>query len=385
MPKLDITKLFLKYYLRVPEDYIVPLGTRLQKGSLFAAVYSAPIWQKTTLRQKIISIIKRKWYPDSDLMLKEAKEVLLTDVFGTKDDYGEVLYELHTWHSDRNWNFEHLTDTDKEKVQALQSIRLLTDLLHRNSGTSPQLHLNLALYNSLVCSLMEAMIVKIPVLSVRFALELQADFAFNSIREAKHPCADELISYIYETLLIQQKIASALHDLLFLISKIQKKDEQARLTMNELDAIRLCDTIINYLKATIEKVIIVLGLIFEIKGLEGLKTHAKKLTSLDTKIPAKAKELGYFQFIWQFIQSDELQELNNLRNGINHKMGISKLQPHSHLDDKNNGQSLLELFNIMLDQHRKDTAIFICVLALLTDDLVFRAPIDFDIFLKMTN
>jgi len=44
------------------------------------------------------------------------------------------------------------------------------------------------------------------------------------------------------------------------------------------------DQIFSYLKATIEKIIIIVGLIYGIKNLDTKKTHKAKLTTLKEKI-----------------------------------------------------------------------------------------------------
>lgn len=128
----------------------------------------------------------------------------------------------------------------------------------------------------------------------------------------------------------------------------------------------------NYLKASIEKNIMILAHSFEIKNLETFKKHQQKLNSLKKNIPLKAQDLPYYQFIWKLIQPEELEKLNNLRTGVNHKKGISDLQAHSYLDKDLASSPLGKKFDILMEQHRKNTAVLIAVLALLTDDLMYR-------------
>lgn len=372
--KQTIAKFILKYYFRKPVDTVVPFGPNMQRGSLMAAVYYLPLWKQTSLMEKVTSILKGRWNPNNEVVMSEAKKVIMNDVFGTPDDYGEELYNINLLHNYRQWDFSFLTSDDEEKAKALQGLRLLTGLRHRSKGTNPYLHLNLKLFSPLMCSLVEPMVLKIPVLSLRFCLEIHEEFAFNSIRQANHPQADDLIAYLYDSLVIQQKVAGGFHELLRLIADTQQKHDDSQLTFGEIEAMTLCETVVNYLKATIEKIIIILGLIFEITGLELSKTHQKKLKALDTKLPEKVKALPYFDFVWTYIQPDELEKLNNLRTGINHKRGISKLQPHLYMDKEVKGKPLIDVFSILIDQHRKNTIIFLGVLAILTDDLMFRHP-----------
>jgi hypothetical protein len=55
------------------------------------------------------------------------------------------------------------------------------------------------------------------------------------------------------------------------------------------------------------------------------------------------------------------------------------LQPHNYFGTNNQTLPLLNIFEALHEQHAKNTAILICSLALLTDDLVDRKPP------KMTN
>lgn len=374
----NLTKLLFKYYFKLADDVLVPLGPTNQRGSLMAAVYLQPLWERQSIPKKIFALLRVKWRPDNDGVQEEAKKVFMNDFFGSEDDFGPELFELQHWHHHRKWNFDHLNKNDDEKAQALQGTRLLTGLRHRKIGTNEHLHLYLVHYSPLTCALIPALMIKVPVMSIRFALEIQEDFTFNAIREAGHPHADELIAYLYETLNIQQKLASGFHSLLINIAEVEKKQEPSSLTLAEMDVIGIAENLVNNLKATIEKVIVILGLTHGMKGLEESKTHKKKLSALDLSIPQQVKELPYYGFVRNFISSEEIEKLNSLRNGINHKKGIAKLQPHNFFNKENQAMSLIELFGELMEQHRKNTAIFICVLALLTDDLVRKAPPDLD-------
>ena len=78
----------------------------------------------------------------------------------------------------------------------------------------------------------------------------------------------------------------------------------------ELSAIIGAETIFSYLKASIEKTMVVLGLIYGIKNLDSKKTHKAKLEALDKGIPENAKKQFYYSFIMEFIKSENLDELN---------------------------------------------------------------------------
>jgi len=333
-----------------------------------------PIWLKQSFAKKIKAILKFTWKPDNQEILDAAEKILRSEMFGDESDFGDVLFDINLLHHHRLWNLDCLTEQDEQKVDASAGMRMLIARKHSTVGTNKYLNLQLFHYNPLICSLCIPMVLKIPVVSMQFAIELQENFTFNSIRQAKHPQADELIAYIYDTLLIQQKIGSSFHSLLGLINEVKQKKGEAKLSIYEMDAISECDSIINYLKSSIEKIILILAFTFEVTNLETYKKHQQKLKAIDSKLPTKAKAQPYFEFIWKFIQPQELEKLNNLRTGINHKKGVSKLQPHTYMDSDLSTSPIGEMFDTLMDQHRKNSALLIGVLALLTDDLVFRDP-----------
>ncbi|TKC08384.1 hypothetical protein FA048_14610 [Pedobacter polaris] len=333
-----------------------------------------PIWSKQSFARKIKAILTFNWKPDNQDMLDAAEKVLRLEMFGDESDFGDVLFDINLLHHHRLWNLDSLTEQDEQKVNASAGMRMLIAQKHAVVGTNKYLNLQLVHYNPMICSLCIPMILKIPVVSMLFAIELQENFTFNSIRQAKHPQADELIAYIYDTLLIQQKIASSFHRLLSRMNEVQQKKGETKLSIYEMDAISECDLIINYLKSSVEKIVLILAFTFEVTNLETYKKHQQKLKAIDLKLPPKAKAQPYFGFIWKFIQPEELEKLNNLRTGINHKKGVSKLQPHSYMDSDLSTSPIGEIFETLMDQHRKNSAMLIGVLALLTDDLVFRDP-----------
>lgn len=370
-----LSKILLKYYFRHPESYYISLGSHNQKGSLLAAVNMLPLWEAENYAKKLRAILTFRWKPEENQIYNKAIEVFQKDIFGKPEDYGHMLYNTQLIHHERTWDLSSLTPEDEQKIEALMGAKILTMQRHSSKGTSDLLKLQLPSYNLMMCSLVVPMIAKIPVISIRYCLEIQENFAFSSIRSANHPYADELVAYVYETLLIQQKLASCFHQLLGYMEDIKLKKADAKLTSYEMNAISTCDGIINYLKATIEKTILILAFTFEVINLETYKKHQQKLKALDAKLPAKAKDQPYFQFIWHYIQPEELEKLNNLRTGVNHKKGITSLQAHSYLDKGLVDTPLAGQFDILLNQHRLNTAILLGVLALLTDDLIFRQPI----------
>ena len=143
-----------------------------------------------------------------------------------------------------------------------------------------------------------------------------------------------------------------------------------------MDAIINADIMFSYLKASIEKTISLIGYTFNIKNLEDKKTHKQKIKNLKEGIPSRVKSLPYYHFIDEFISTGHLEEINKYRTGLLHKKGISELQPHNYFGNPDSPKHLLKLFELLHEQHAKNSAIIIASIALLTDELVELDPPD---------
>lgn len=214
------------------------------------------------------------------------------------------------------------------------------------------------------------MVVKIPVKSIQYCVEIHNAFAFNEIIFSEIENADDLISYIYELQNLQIKTALSLHELIYLIDYNEKNKGNALLIQAELSAISEAENIVNYLKATIEKIVVILGLIYNLKNLETKKTHKAKLDALYKVIPEKVRQLFYFELIEELIKSESIEELNNFRTGLLHKKGISNLQPHSFVGQEAKDVPLKQTLSFLLEQHSRNSVVLISTYALLTDKLV---------------
>jgi hypothetical protein len=298
-----------------------------------------------------------------------ANELFMTNFFGLREDFANELYILTAWLHSRNWLYDKLTEGDHQKFRAIASLSITNNLRHKRV-TSDYLHLRLLEKAPDICRLIPAMVAKIPVFSIKFCLELNIPYSFQSIRASQHPNADKLIAYLYEILNIQQKIASSFHELVQHIDKSSHKSEETTLMIAEIDALKEISVIVMELKATIEKSIVLLGLIYEINDLESKKTHKQKLSALARLVPQRSKDQFYYVFIERMISSEHLEELNNYRSGLLHKLGVAKLQPHSFVAKKSGETRLVETFMFLIDQHTKNTATLISIPALLTDDLI---------------
>lgn len=354
-------------------ELVAILGTKNQKGSMMSILKTNQLWRRESIRKKIKSLIFLDWVPTKEIFSNAAYETLMIDIFGTPEDYGNELYDLMDWHNSRDWNFDELSELDIKKADALQAISIIAHQRHREI-TSFSLNLNLATRVPELCYLVNPMVIKIPVISMRYFLYIHCSYSFNSIRKAKHPFADDLISYLYEVLFIQQKIAISLHEYIRLIAYTEKQKMDALFINAEINAIMAADNIFSYLKASIEKIIILIGYTHGITNLDSKKTHKMKLAALTAAMPVAAMEQYYCLFVFEFIKSENLDELNNYRSGLLHKKGIADLQPHNYVAEKAEVVPLKKIFQVLLEQHAKNTAVLIGALAMLTDELVRLDP-----------
>lgn len=368
------SKLLIKYVFRQDAEFCVMLGQEKQKDSVYAVLESKQIWKSESFKKKIKSIVKFNWIPSEHLLQSAAKETLLVLIFGNELDYNDGLFKINVWHNSREWKLENLSIEDLKKSDALNTLTVLVRTKHRRL-TSNYLHLSLFEKVPDICILLHAMVIKIPITSIQHYIDIHSAFAFNEIRLSGIEGADDLISYMYELQFIQQKTAMALHELLYFIDFNEKNKGKALLIQAELSAISEAETIITNLKATIEKIIVIIGLIYGLKNLETKKTHKAKLDTLEKGVPDYVKKLNYFELIANLIKSENIQELNNYRSGLLHKKGISTLQPHNYVGQDSKEAPLRNIFSFLIEQHSKNSAVIICTYALLTDELVkLRKP-----------
>ena len=364
-----ISKLIIKYWFRKDIEFGVLLGSVRQKGSPVAFISLEEIWVQEKFNKKLKSFVSFKWEPSEHLLARISREVFYEQVFGLPSDYNSGLFKINRWHNSRKWETSSLTDKDTEKADSLVVLAVALRNKHNNI-TSDFLHLHLFDKVPIICTLLHPMVVKVPVTSIQFYIEIHNAFSFNEIRYAEIENSDEIVSYIYELQNLQIKIALSLHELIYQIDYNEKNKGNSLLIQAEISAIIEAESIINYLKATIEKIIVILGLIFNLKNLETKKTHKSKLDALDKVIPEEVKELFYYELIKDLIKSESIEELNNFRTGLLHKKGISNLQPHSFIGKEAKDVPLKQIFSFLMEQHSKNSAVLISTYALLTDKLV---------------
>lgn len=366
-------RLILKLY-GIKKFIVVQLSENPRSGTLIVKVDVVEAWKKEKFLIKFKSLFFLGYKPSSHIVSKLLINNLNEDYFGNYWDFSEAIREVILWHYSLPNNIENLNDSDQECTHGIESSGVITRFRlfpYRKTG-----EFNLSLFSKYphICLLISPMVAKFPVRSIKNHLDLDFYFAFNEIRKAKHPCADELIRLTYDLFLIQHKITLGRIDLSELIEKSDKSTSD--LSIYSVDAVRIFDGLIAYLKATIEKATCLLGLIYEIKDLDSKGKHQARMNSLNKKIPQIVKDQYYWDFIMDQLDYKKLEPLNNFRTGILHKKGISKTQPHNLIKDKENN-NLKEFYQFVTTQHTNNTAMLICVFAIFTDKLVEIQKPDF--------
>jgi hypothetical protein len=371
--KIKLLQWALENILRAPADVPVFLGDRAREGASYVWIESHALWVAEPWSRKLRAILRLKWEPDTDEAERQAIETYRSRIFGTDDDWGHHLLLLNAWHLQREWQLTSLMDRDRLRASALMSFTVLTRLRYRDIAAS-SLNLRLGARLPLIAGLVYPMIAKTPVVSMMYFLELDAQYAFDAIRSAQHPLADDLVGFLYELLFLQQKVAIGLLEFLRLVAYADEHKKGAQLINAEVNAIMAADGIFANLKGSVEKTIALVGIIYGIKGLDAKKDHKKRLAALRAGLPEGVEKLFYADFLFETVSTENLEDLNNYRTGLLHKKGIADLQPHNYIAKDAKAVPLRQVFRVMHEQHSKNTAALLVALALLTDDLARRDP-----------
>jgi len=355
--------------LNIKDDYLVGLAdpSKIKKDCPVAIVNKEQLWKKEKLLVKFKSVLKLNYTPSIKVVRDTAKEIFKSEFFGTEQDLGPPLFELMLWFQNLEWELNDLTSIDWERADALEQ---MSKLNRQTEFTSPWLNMRLYPKQEVITPLVYPVVAKTPIRSIQYFVDVQSRFTFNSIRKSKHKYADDINSYLYEILTLNQKTANLLHNSVGFMHTIQTEKGESLMMKEELDAISNNDAIITYLKSSIEKIVYLVGYTFEITNLEGKKEHKKRLKVLDQEIPDFVKKQDYYQFFEEHISSKQLEQLNRYRTGVLHKKGLSKNQPHTFAGNKNSIEKLKEMFDFLFDQHCKNSVLLIAALSLLTDELI---------------
>jgi hypothetical protein len=341
-----------------------------KKSSIFAVVHADALWADEPWQKKVASFICLRWAPNPDRLNVLAQECLRQHIFGELEDFGINLLELISLHHEREWDFSSLTKNDEIRCEAMETYTLYTLNQLRGSQSQPPLNLSLAERMPFFVTLVYPMLFKIPIISVRWFIHIHFTFAVASVRQSGHSQADDIVSYLYEVCFLQQKTALCLRRYLECAVDTIRLKGDAAIIKAESDAIMQADLIFCYLKATVEKAIALLAATHYIHGIDSKKNHKARVSVLREKLPKMVQEQNYFDFIMSHFSSESLSDLDSFRSGLLHKKGIADLQPHSYVKKNPEEAPFLKLFASMHEQHAKNSAALLAVLAILTDELV---------------
>lgn len=353
------------------ESIIVSLADRekLNSDTPIVVLPVGQIWKRESLLVKRKSIFRLKYKPTESVMSSLARDTWMEELFGTSEDFGEPLFDLMVWHFSREWDLDKLTEEDIVRVDALVAINALNRKRYWDVW-SPNLNLRLAQKVPWIGSLIFGVVAKIPIISIQYFVDVNSRYAFNEIRKSGHQYSSELISSLYDILFLQQKIAVCLHAYIRSMDIARREKQKSLFIKDEVDLIINAESIISYLKASIEKMLILIGYIFGNPSIDSKKTHIAKINTLKNIIPESVKINIYYKFVEELISTKNLELLNKYRTAILHKRGIANLLPHKFYANSNSKDTFGPLFKDLHEQHSKNSIILISALALLTDELV---------------
>lgn len=350
----------------------VPFGEP-QRFGIVAVLNLVEIFRRQPLKTKLLSIIKWRWEtPSNDEMVSITESVLLDDLFGTDLDFGPTLLRINRTVGNRKWDMGALTKLDDQKAMALWVHAAAARLYYRGVETEPTLHLNLAMRNYDIAQLALPIAHLFPVTSMAYFIQLNTGYAFNSIRRFVPANADRMIALLYEILFLQQKIAVGLNEYLFLANNVQKKKASTVLTQYEVKAIMHADLLFVHLKASIEKSVALIGTIYGVDNIMDKKRHKQRVEAVAARMPDNIRNQAYGKLVLEFIDEAGHEQLGKYRTGILHKLGMKELQPHTYVGVAPEKLPFLKLFEILQEQHAKNSMIILSALALLTDEIMQR-------------
>lgn len=367
---------FRNWRAQIPEDYPFFIGSKLQPGALMVAVHSEALWSKEPFLTKMKSLIRGAWSPSEEELHRLAHETMEQQIFGDDVDFGTLLLKLNQAHGSEDWQIEGLNDSDQRKAAALDAFSIGTRQKLSPWKSNPPLNLQLATRYPMLGVLPLPMLPKVPLRSVKWFVDYHAAYLFAQVRKSDHPQANGIIGYLYEISIVGQKIALGLFNFLSAIEKTLRSKKQALFINAECEAMMAADSLFSYLKAFIEKVVVLLALTHNLTGIDGKKDHKSKVRAIEKGLPARTKSAPYYGFLMAQITPESLETLNSYRNGILHKMGVADLQPHNYVGVSPEDLPFYKVLGTLIEQHAVNSATFICCLALLCDELMDREPAD---------
>ena len=363
----------LAYRIRLGdiEDFVVPMSAPVKKGSLTAIVYAKDLWDKHPLSYRLKSLLKGVFQPSDEILFTEAESVLLESHFGSDSDFGRVLLQLTVAKETLPpMDDKVYSELDADRAHALQVMAYQhTNKLRQIESNFP-LGLSLVDYGVEFAFLTVPMTVAVPVHSIRWFIDIDYLRAMFNIRRAIPDRGDQVGDYLYEVCILQVKTSAALDKIREATAETDSDKSDSLFGSSEIDIIVATDSVISYLKATTEKILMLLASAYGIPNLDSETKHKKRVAKLQKHLPNWTRKAYYFDTIWELLSADNLESLNNFRTGLLHKKGVSQLQPHSFVGIRPEDQPSRNLLQFSHEQHRRNSLALLCVLALVVDEIV---------------
>jgi hypothetical protein len=167
---------FLERGLGAPADVAMLLGDRVREWTPYVRIESRALWSAEPLSRRMLSLLRGRWRPSEAAVQSEGLAAFKRLLFGGEEDCGDHLGILNEWHLRREWELTALSESDRERANALASFTVLTRLRYEEIAAS-SLNLNIALRYPYVADLIYPIVAKTPIISLRYFLDLHVHFA----------------------------------------------------------------------------------------------------------------------------------------------------------------------------------------------------------------
>lgn len=350
------------------------LGRGISEGQILITVRRTEAFELLSFPKKLKALVFGLPLNEDEIS-RIAISHMIHEIFGGRPDFGDLLIILNRNKETLGWNVEDFTPDQAAKTKALAYQGEVTRNLFAGRNFKPPINLELGKAVPHLRYLLWAMSPKVLVRSVRFFVDINPYYTFGKVAKSGHPNAQELINYLYEIVNVQQKTAHKIYDFVSHASKsiAERKNEAGTVFLkDDLDAVSQAESAIAYFKASVEKIMALVGATHGIHNLSSRKKHSQRLSLLKRKLEeCQVADTEYKELMLMFFSEDHLKDLNEYRTQILHSRGRAQFQPHTFANKKEASElPFSEILAFLLSYHQKISIALICALAMLTDELM---------------
>lgn len=371
-----LEKVIYKVRFHNSKNILVPFG-EFQENCKIAVLPHLDVWSELTTKQKFTAFFSNAWPPKDFDFKPLAKITFLMEIFGGLGSIPDLLYDIALQRESSILQYKFLTESDREKAISLNSSAQMLLNKYKNFYSNPPYYLELEGEDGVDPEFLELLVnisSKFPIINLTYFVNVNCLFAFDEIRRVGFESADEAINLIYDILYIQQKISSSLFETVIYMKSVRKDklDEKNYLIYDQIRLGKELEIIIINEKATIEKLIGLVSLLYTSKSATTKKGNDSKLKMLEKSIPERWKESEYSKFFFRHSNRDGYLSLEELRTNIVHLAGDERLQPHFFAKKSEEELLLLniEIFTEVHKYHESNTMAIVSALAMVTDVLM---------------